>query len=332
MADIIKIENLSKTFGNGDTKITALENINIDIKEGEIFGIIGLSGAGKSTLVRCINYLEKPTSGEVIFDGKSLSSLSKKELLTARRSMSMIFQGFNLLSQRNAIDNICFPLEIAGVPKSEAKKQARELLELVDLKDREKAYPAQMSGGQKQRVAIARALATNPKVLLCDEATSALDPTTTQSILNLLKEINKKLGVTIIVITHEMRVIEQICNRVAVIDDAHIVEMGDVKEIFLHPVSETAKKLIFPSGNAQNFGFCEKKLRLVFDGVSLTLPVISDMVLECHAAVNIVYADTKTVDDRMYGQMLIQLPNDDVSIERIKRYLNEKQIVFKEEE
>ena len=208
--EIITIRGLNKTFGSGDTAVTALSGIDLTIYEGEIFGIIGLSGAGKSTLVRCMNYLEKPTDGSVVIAGQALEKLQPGELLTARRNMGMIFQQFNLLMQKNAIQNICFPLEIAGVPKAQAVKRARELLEVVELQDKEKAYPAQLSGGQKQRVAIARALAANPKVLLCDEATSALDPTTTRSILDLLKEINQKFGITIVVITHEMSVIEEI--------------------------------------------------------------------------------------------------------------------------
>ena len=218
--EIITIRGLNKTFGSGDTAVTALSGIDLTIYEGEIFGIIGLSGAGKSTLVRCMNYLEKPTDGSVVIAGQALEKLQPGELLTARRNMGMIFQQFNLLMQKNAIQNICFPLEIAGVPKAQAVKRARELLEVVELQDKEKAYPAQLSGGQKQRVAIARALAANPKVLLCDEATSALDPTTTRSILDLLKEINQKFGITIVVITHEMSVIEEICDRVAIIDTA----------------------------------------------------------------------------------------------------------------
>lgn len=217
---MIELKHLSKIYDNGKTKVEAIRDINLTIEDGDIFGIIGLSGAGKSTLIRCINFLEKPTEGQVIFDGVDLGTISHKELLKKRQSMSMIFQNFNLLSQRTALGNICYPLEIAGMNKNQAKEKARELLKIVGLEDKEKSYPVQLSGGQQQRIAIARALATNPKVLLCDEATSALDPNTTASILNLLKEINKTMGVTIIVITHEMKVIEQICNKVAVIDTA----------------------------------------------------------------------------------------------------------------
>lgn len=243
---MIGLINLSKTYSGKGTKVEAIKNINLTINKGDIFGIIGLSGAGKSTLVRCINFLEKPTTGQVIFDGKDLGRLSEKELLKTRHSIGMIFQGFNLFSQRTALKNVCYPLEITGVKKKEAKKRARELLKVVGLSDRESSYPSQLSGGQKQRVAIARALATNPKVLLCDEATSALDPNTTSQILELLKEISHSLGVTIVIITHEMKVIEQICNRVAVIDKSEIVETGEVKEVFLKPKSQIAKELIFP--------------------------------------------------------------------------------------
>ena len=215
---IVQIKNLSKVFTTADSTVKALENINLDIEAGDIFGIIGVSGAGKSTLVRCINFLERPTAGTVIFDGQDLSAFSEKQIQSARRSMGMIFQQFNLLMQRTAIKNIMFPLEIAGISKADARKKAKKLLELVGLSDKEKAFPAQLSGGQKQRVAIARALATEPKILLCDEATSALDPGTTKEVLALLKDINERLGVTVIIITHEMRVIEEICNKVAVIE------------------------------------------------------------------------------------------------------------------
>ena len=241
---IICLEGLGKQFQTTNGTVTALDDINLEILQGEIFGIIGLSGAGKSTLVRCINYLEIPTAGRVIFEGQNLSMMKESEIRKARQSMGMIFQQFNLLAQRNVLQNVCFPMEIAGVPKAEAKKRAAELLKLVGLEERMKAYPAQLSGGQKQRVAIARAMSTNPKVLLCDEATSALDPNTTKSILELLKKINRELGITVIVITHEMAVIESICDRVAIIDHSHIAESGKVSEIFSGPKSEIGRQLI----------------------------------------------------------------------------------------
>jgi D-methionine transport system ATP-binding protein len=329
--EIIRIENLSKVYHGAAGEVVALKDINLSIREGEIFGIIGLSGAGKSTLVRCVNYLERPTSGRVIIEGNDLSALSNRELLRARQKIGMIFQEFNLLSQRNAMGNVCYPMEIAGVSRADAKKRALELLNMVGLSNRAKAYPSQMSGGQKQRVAIARALAMNPKVLLCDEATSALDPTTTQSILELLQDINHRLGVTILIVTHEMRVIEQICQRVAVIDQSHIVEMGDVKEIFVHPQSTIAKQLIFPQGQVPTSIAGNSTLRIVFDGMSALEPIISKMVLECHITVNILYAHTKVVEGKTFGQMVIRLPEDQTSVARIKAYLNDRKIYYKEE-
>lgn len=327
---IVELIGLGKTFQSKTNTVKALEDINLTINEGEIFGIIGLSGAGKSTLVRCINYLERPTAGTVIFDGRDLGALSEKELLKARQSMGMIFQQFNLLMQRNALQNICFPLEIAGVPKKEAKARAKELLEIVGLSDKAKAYPSQLSGGQKQRVAIARALATNPKVLLCDEATSALDPTTTRSILNLLKEINHRLGITVIVITHEMSVIEEICNRVAIIDQSHIAEVGEVEEVFVRPKSKIAKQLVFSSNTHIDTFEGEYRCRIIFDGRTSFEPVIANMVLECKTPVNIMFADTKDIDGKAFGQMIIQLPNDEMGRKRIMNYLNINQIPYEE--
>jgi len=323
---------LSKTFETSEGKIEVLKNISLDINKGEIFGIIGLSGAGKSTLVRCINLLEKPTSGDIIFDGMNMRDLRPRELLKVRQSIGMVFQSFNLLSQRTALKNVCYPLEIARVYRVEAREKAVKLLELVGLSDKLNAYPSQLSGGQKQRVAIARALATEPKVLLCDEITSALDPNTTRSILELLQDINRKLGVTILIITHEMEVIEQICNRVAVIHEGVVVETGEVKEVFLRPRSETAKQLILPKGSEIYRDTGKRCLRIVFDGNSAFEPVISNMTLECRAVVNILYANTKAIDGKAYGEMLLQLPDDDISIKRILAYLDDRGIFYKEEE
>jgi len=323
---------LSKTFETSEGKIEVLKNISLDINKGEIFGIIGLSGAGKSTLVRCINLLEKPTSGDIIFDGMNMRDLRPRELLKVRQSIGMVFQSFNLLSQRTALKNVCYPLEIARVSRVEAREKAVKLLELVGLSDKLNAYPSQLSGGQKQRVAIARALATEPKVLLCDEITSALDPNTTRSILELLQDINRKLGVTILIITHEMEVIEQICNRVAVIHEGVVVETGEVKEVFLRPRSETAKQLILPKGSEIYRDTGKRCLRIVFDGNSAFEPVISNMTLECIAVVNILYANTKAIDGKAYGEMLLQLPDDDISIKRILAYLDDRGIFYKEEE
>ena len=329
---MIEIKNLSKIYSAGKDTITAIKNIDLVVEDGDIFGIIGLSGAGKSTLVRCINFLERPTEGSVIFDGVDLATLTKKELLKTRQQMSMIFQSFNLLSQRNVLKNVRYPLEIAGVDKQTANAKARELLKIVGLEDREKAYPAQLSGGQKQRVAIARALATDPKVLLCDEATSALDPNTTESILALLKEINKTLGVTIIVITHEMRVIEKICNKVAVIDNSQIVEQGPVKEVFLSPKSTIARELILPSGTAIAKECGEKMIRVVFDGKSTFEPVIFNAALECRAALGIVAADIKTVDGKTIGQTVLQLPENKTAADNVCEYLTKHGVVFEEVE
>lgn len=328
---MIELKSLSKVYNGRAGEVVAIKDINLTIEDGDIFGIIGLSGAGKSTLIRCVNFLEKPTSGQVIFDGTDLGAISKKELLKQRQKMSMIFQNFNLLSQRTALDNICYPLEIAGVSKKEARARAKELLKVVGLEDKAKAYPVQLSGGQKQRVAIARALATNPSVLLCDEATSALDPNTTAQILSLLKEINEKMGVTIIVITHEMKVIEQICNKVAVIDKSRIVEEGPVKEVFTSPKSQIAKQLILPKneGVPEAEGF--RCLRLVFDGTSAFEPVISSLSRDLDINVNILGANTKNIEGVAYGQMLIQLPEDKEMEEKIKNFLDSKNVKYKEE-
>jgi len=328
---MIELKHLGKTFSTAEKDIVALEDINLTINDGEIFGIIGLSGAGKSTLVRCINLLERPSSGEVIIDGMSITELPRKELLKLRQNIGMIFQSFNLLEQRSVLKNICYPLEIAGVPKAEAKARAEELLKLVGLEDRAKSYPSQLSGGQKQRVAIARALATKPKYLLCDEATSALDPNTTRSILELLKEINETLGVTIIVITHEMKVIDQICDRVAVIDHSHIAEEGRVSQVFTNPQSQIARDLIIPRDRAVLDTKGGRKLRLTFNNEYSNAPVISEMVLECQAPVNILFADTKQFEDHIYGHMIIELPSDPRQAEKILVWLKGSNIEWREE-
>lgn len=327
---MIEIKKLCKVYPSENGGITALNNIDLTINDGEIFGIIGLSGAGKSTLVRCINYLEKPTSGEVIIDGQPLGELSKKELLKTRQNIGMIFQGFNLLSQRNVIKNICYPLEIAGVKKPEAVKRAEELLELVGLSDKAKAYPSQLSGGQKQRVAIARALAAKTKYLLCDEATSALDPDTTRSILELMKKINKTLGVTIVVITHEMKVIDSICDRVAVLDNSEVAEYGTTAEVFANPKSEIARKLIFPDGRLPEEISDGKKMRIVFNGESSQKPVLANMIFECGVPVNILHAETKNIDGKAYGQMILQITGNDKAFEKVSEYLKASGIEFSE--
>jgi len=327
---MIELKNITKTFKSENGEVSALKDISLKIEKGDIYGIIGLSGAGKSTLVRCINFLELPTSGQVIFEGINLAALSYRQLLDKRQSMSMIFQGFNLLAQRTVLKNICYPMEIAKVPMDQAKKRARELLGMVGLSEKERAYPSQLSGGQKQRVAIARALATNPKVLLCDEATSALDPETTRSILELLGEINKTLGVTIIIITHEMRVVEQICNKVAVIDGGQVVEEGNVRDIFLAPKSEVARNMILPKSDGVKMDREGPNLRIVFDGQSAFEPVVSNLTLECQAPVNILGANTKNIGGKAFGQIIIQLPQHPASVERMKNYLISQKIHFEE--
>lgn len=329
---MIKINNLSKTFKTKDADIVALKDINLEIKDGEIFGIIGLSGAGKSTLVRCINLLEKPTTGEVIIDDLDLTKLNKKELLNVRKNIGMIFQNFNLLEQRNVIENICFPLELIKTNKEEAYAKAHELLDVVGLNNREKSYPSMLSGGQKQRVAIARALATNPKYLLCDEITSALDPESTAAILALLKDINEKFGVTIIVITHEMHVIEKICDRVAIINNSNIEEIGNVSEIFTNPQTEIGKKLVLPESAKIDFSKNSgNKIRLIFDGLSTTEAVLSKMILECQAPINILYADTKQLEGVTYGHMIIELPSDETLANKIITWLDNHHQLYKKE-
>lgn len=325
---MIRFERVSKTFKSKKNTVQAVKDVSFSIEKGEIFGIIGFSGAGKSTLVRCINLLEVPTEGNVYLGDINLTKISEKELRRCRQNIGMIFQQFNLLSQKNVIENICYPLLVAGVKKKDAIKRAKELLELVDLKDKEKAYPVQLSGGQKQRVAIARALATSPEVLLCDEATSALDPITTRSILELLKEINEKLNVTIVVITHEMKVVEQICNRVAVMSDGRIEEIGTVKDVFINPKSETARRLILPDKEISETESEGEVLRIVFDGQSSNEPIISALSVKCNAMINILGANTENIGGRAFGQMLIELPKDAEKVKLIKDYLTEKEIHF----
>ena len=328
---MIELKSLGKTYHTSDKEIIALEDINLTIRDGEIYGIIGLSGAGKSTLVRCINLLERPNSGQVLIDGKDILALSRKELLKLRQSVGMIFQGFNLLEQRSVLHNVTFSLEVSGVKRAEAKIRALELLELVGLSDRTGSYPSQLSGGQKQRVAIARALATNPKYLLCDEATSALDPNTTRSILELISQINRTLGITIVIITHEMKVIDQICDRVAVLDHSRIVEEGKVSEVFTSPVSEIAKELILPANRKQEISGGGRRIRLTFHSGYAKEPLLSQMILDCQCPVNILYADTKELDGRTYGQMMIELPAGERETEKIIAWLKNSQIDWQEE-
>ena len=330
MDTIVEIKDLSKDFIVNEGILHALKNINLVIERKDVYGIIGLSGAGKSTLIRCVNLLEKPTSGSVIFDGVDLVNISEKELLAKRQKMGMIFQNFNLFDQRTVLKNVMYPLEIIGVNKKEAKEKAIKLLHIVGLEEKLFAYPSQLSGGQKQRVAIARALANDPEVLLCDEPTSALDPNTTNQILDLLKEINHTLGVTIIIITHEMRVIESICNKVSIIDNSEIVESGFVKDIFKNPKSKVAKQLILPT---ESFGVNpikgQRYLRLVFDG-TVSKPVISDLILTCKCELSILSSNVKTFEEKVYGQMIIQIPDDTLILRKVTEYLVDKEIQVEE--
>ncbi len=330
MEAMIEIKNVGKTFKGKDNTVEALKDISLSIGKGEIYGIIGMSGAGKSTLVRCLNYLEKPTTGTVFIEGKNLSECSDKELRKIRTKIAMIFQHFNLLMQRNVIDNICFPMEIVGVKKREARKKANEWLEIVGLSDKAKAYPSQLSGGQKQRVAIARALAMNPKILLCDEATSALDPTTTKSILSLLKGINEKYGITIVIITHEMGVVQEICSHVAIIDHGVLAENGTVEEVFNNPKTQAAKKLVYQNEHKYSIMEGKRCIRIVFTENSSFEPVIGNMVLECKAPANILLADTKDINGIAHGQMILQLPEDETVAEKMVQYLKSKNLTVEE--
>ena len=331
----IEVKHLSKTFEQKGVHVDALKDINLTIGAGDIYGIIGMSGAGKSTLVRCLNFLERPTDGQVLIEGKDLGTLNEKELRKQRSDIAMIFQHFNLLMQKNVIDNICFPLQIQGVKKKEA-------LKTVGLEEKEKAYPAQLSGGQKQRVAIARALASNPKILLCDEATSALDPQTTASILELLKSVNEQFQITIVIITHQMSVIREICNRVAIIEHGELVENGLVEDIFSHPKSKAARELILRdvpenSGKAEGAVAAQmeriqgdKKLRIVFTENSAFEPVIANMILQFGKPVNILRADTKNVGGVAKGEMILGLPDDRHLQIDMEQYLTEHGLEIEE--
>lgn len=330
METMIRIDNVTKTFVGKDNQVEALKGINLEIHKGEIYGIIGMSGAGKSTLVRCLNFLERPTTGTVYIEEKDLSALNGGELRAIRTEIAMIFQHFNLLMQRTVLDNVCFPMEIIKTLRKDAVARARELLSIVGLSEKELAYPAQLSGGQKQRVAIARAMATNPKVLLCDEATSALDPNTTKQILGLLKQINREMGVTVIVITHEMSVIEAICDRVAIIDQSHIAEVGKVSDIFSNPKTPIGRQLILGDAAKKVALGTERRLRIIFDGRESSEPVISNLVLACKVPINIMHAETKDVGGKAMGHMLIQIPEDETEANRVINYLKTVKVAFEE--
>ena len=331
MAAIIELKSLYKTFGAGENQVNALKNVSVSVEKGDIFGIIGLSGAGKSTLVRCINLLELPDRGSVLFDGQDLMELKEKELRAQRRKISMIFQSFNLLEQRTALDNICFPMELTGVPKKQARAKARELLETVGLPDKAESYPVQLSGGQKQRIAIARALASDPEVLLCDEATSALDPQTTNSILNLLQTISRERKITVILITHQMSVIEQNCNRVAILDSGEVAEIGTVESVFSNPKSKAGRRLVSPAVAEPALTWDIPVARIAFNGGASEEPVFAELIQKTGASLSILGAATRNVDGKAFGTMLVSLPRDEGKKREILEFLNGCQGVSAEE-
>ena len=329
---MIELRHISKDFGTGEHAVHAVQDVSLTVETGEIFGIIGFSGAGKSTLVRCINLLERPTSGEVLLDGQELTALPPKQLRQTRKKIGMIFQHFNLMPSRTVAGNVAYPLRGSGLSREQIAAKVQSLLELVGIGNKADAFPSQLSGGQKQRVAIARALANDPSVLLCDEATSALDPTTTGQILELLAKINRELGVTIIVITHEMKVIDQICDRVAVIDKSCIAEEGRVADVFTSPKSDIARELVLP----QERPVLEpttggRKVRIIFNGENTQKPVISEMILACRVPVNVLFADTKSVEGAAYGHMIFELPNDEHDAEKVISWLKNSGLTWKEE-
>ena len=336
---MIELKHISKIFPTADGEFQALTDVDLTIPTGDIFGIVGMSGAGKSTLVRCINLLERPTTGQVLIDGLldesgkavDLCTLSPAQLRKARRGISMIFQQFNLLMQRTCLDNICFPMEIAGVNKAKARERARELLDTVGLPDKADAYPSQLSGGQKQRIAIARALASNPKILLCDEATSALDPTTTRSILRLIQDINRRLGITVVVITHEMAVVEEICTHVAILEHGHMVETGSVAEVFSNPKTEAGRRLVYPEGIQIDQLPPAGVVRIAFNGGSSYEPLIASLAIDCGVKVNILGADTRNVNGQAFGTMLLGLPEDKNEAAKAMNYLKAQKDVTVEE-
>ena len=328
---MIELKHITKRFPTAEGEFTALRDVSLTIGDGDIFGIVGMSGAGKSTLVRCLNLLERPSEGQVVIDGEDLCAMSQKELTLRRRSISMIFQHFNLLMQRTCLDNICFPMEIAGKKGPEVKKKAKELLDIVGLPDKADAYPAQLSGGQKQRIAIARALASDPKILLCDEATSALDPKTTRDILRLIQDINRRLGITVVIITHEMGVVEEICSHVAILDHGVLQETGTVEETFSNPKTEAGRRLVYPDGVIIDQLPAANVIRIAFNGSSSYEPLIASLAMDCQVKVNILGADTRNVDGKAFGTMLLGLPENAEERERAIQYIKNQPNVTMEE-
>ena len=328
---MIELKHISKVFPTADGELKALTDVNITVEDGDVFGIVGMSGAGKSTLVRCINLLERPTEGQVVIDGRDLCAMTEKELMVQRRSISMIFQQFNLLMQRTCLKNICFPMEIAGVKAADARKKALELLDIVGLPDKADAYPAQLSGGQKQRIAIARALASDPKILLCDEATSALDPKTTRDILRLIKDINRRLGITVVVITHVMAVVEEICTKVALLDRGVLQETGTVEDIFSNPQTEAGRRLVYPDGVIIDQLPAANVIRIAFNGGSSYEPLIASLAIDCGVKVNILGADTRNIDGKAFGTMLLGLPENPDEAAKAVAYIRSQPNVTMEE-
>lgn len=336
---MIELQHIDKIYHTSSGDLHALKDINLTINEGEIFGIIGLSGAGKSTLVRCINMLEKPTSGKVIVDGQEMTALGEEQLRKARQNIGMIFQHFNLLSSRTVFGNIAFPLEIQGLDKAAIQKKVEPLLDLVGLKDRADHYPSHLSGGQKQRVGIARALASDPKVLLCDEATSALDPQTTESILNLLRDINKRLHITIVMITHQMNVVKEICDRVAVIENGEIIEQGSMVDIFTNPQKATTREFVASIQHNDLPDFVRKLdihkdykagdkalVSLSFIGDSAGEPIVSVLIKEYDTNVNILTANIENLQDTPFGTLLIEVEGDEAHLKKALDYLHERKV------
>lgn len=341
MSEIV-IENLYKSFDTKDGTVEALKNVNLSIESGDIYGIIGMSGAGKSTLVRCINFLEVPTKGRVLINGKSLGDYTSRELRKQREDIGMIFQHFNLLMQKNVLENVCFPLYIQGKSKKDSRKRAKELLDIVGLGDRTGAFPAQLSGGQKQRVAIARALASDPKILLCDEATSALDPQTTSSILALLKDINQRFNITIVIITHQMSVVREICSHVAIVKGGEVAEQGTVEDIFTHPKTAVARELLKndvgddgeekrgTAAGGKEIIKSGEKIRIVFSENSAFEPVIANLILNFNEPVNILKADTKNVGGVAKGEMVLEFAPDCTKNKEMKQYLLDRGLEIEE--
>jgi len=327
---LIAVNGLSKVFQDAENRVIALNDINLQILEGQIYGIVGMSGAGKSTLIRCINRLDTPNRGQILYRGQDILTMDRKTLLKTRRKIGMIFQQFNLFMQRTVSRNIRYPMEIAGVPKKQADRRVCELLEIVGLEDKADAYPAQLSGGQRQRVGIARALASNPDVLLCDEATSALDPMTTQAILSLLQDINRRLGITILLITHEMAVIRQICHRVAILDGGQVAEEGEVDQVFLNTKSEAGKRLFGVLPESEQEDPDVPSLRIVFDGAAAERPIISRLSQETGVAVNILSANMNHLQGKMYGQMIIQKPVSEDENKTVINFLKQEGLTVRE--